>query len=122
MGFCLHMGFLPVIVFLVINQLSFIATSIPLVHQTDYSMGSCKLLFYIDQVSFSYVSQIGSKNQTVIATHAPPVFPISINYRLISSLGYGADYSIISNTISLSVEVQKIDATSVSISFYTDYA
>lgn len=78
------------------------------------------MLNNLDQVGFSYSMQIGPDNQTVIGTHAPNIFPTSFNYHVISALGYGADYYITTNMISISIEVSKIDMSSVLVSFYTD--
>jgi hypothetical protein len=47
--------------------------------------------------------QVGSDNQSVTVTHAPNIFPITVNYHVVSALGYGADYLISTNMISLSV-------------------
>jgi len=64
----------------------------------------------------------GPNNQTVTATHAPLIYPTSINYKIIAAMGYGTDYYIGSQTISISIEVSIIDISSVLVSFYTDYS
>jgi hypothetical protein len=61
------------------------------------------LFNYLDQVGFRFNAGFGPSNTSSTFAHAPDINPTSINYKLLISTSYNVDYTISSNTISISV-------------------
>jgi hypothetical protein len=79
------------------------ATS-PLIYVRDNYMGSCNIITNdLDGVGLTFSSGTGVGNYSTSYPHSPSINPTSINYKLLISTSYGADYTLTNRTISISV-------------------
>jgi hypothetical protein len=60
-----------------------------------------RIILYLDQVGLTFTSGSGSLNVTGNFAHSPDISPTNINYKMFGSTGFGSDYSITANTLSL---------------------
>ena len=60
-------------------------------------------LINLDPVGLTFTGGFGIANNTSTFPHAPDITPTSMNYKLLISTSYNADYTISNNTISISI-------------------
>jgi hypothetical protein len=55
----------------------------------------------VDQVGLTFTAGSGPLNVTGNFAHSPDISPTSINYRMFGSTGFGSDYVVSLNTLSM---------------------
>lgn len=100
----LLLGIMQILMLLGIFIWTVECASSPLIYARDNYMGSCNIIINdLDGVGLTFSSGTGVGNYSMSYPHSPSINPTSINYKLLVSTSYSADYIIINDTISISV-------------------